>query len=165
MTTLQDLLAAARRVVPEVEPADAAAELEAARPLLLDVREQDEWDAGHLPSAVHVPRGVLEMRIAGVETDKARRVLVYCAGGNRSLLAGESLAKLGYTDVASVAGGFKRWAAEGRPVDQSSALSPDDRKRYARHLVIPEVGEEGQAKLLASRVLLVGAGGLGSPAA
>lgn len=168
MASLKDLLAAARRVVAEIDPARAQAEVESAGdrpPLLLDVREPDEWQAGHVPGAVHLSRGMLEMRIESIEPDRGRRILVYCAGGNRSLLAAESLARLGYGDVASVAGGFKRWKDEGRPQKIPAAFSADDRRRYARHLVIPEVGEEGQARLLASRVLLVGAGGLGSPAA
>lgn len=168
-TTLADLLKRARERVKEVSPAEAAAEASSPggrAPLLLDVREDDEWQAGRIEGAVHVPRGLLEMRVESVEPDRSRRILVYCAGGNRSLLAGEALQSLGYADVASVAGGFKRWKDEGRPVQTAQAgLSVEDRRRYARHLAIPEVGETGQQKLLASKVLLVGAGGLGSPAA
>lgn len=166
MPTLQDLLAAARRSVEELDPGHASAELEGAKaPLLLDVREPDEWESGHLPGAVHVARGLLELRIDAIESDRSRRILLYCAGGGRSLLAAEALQRMGFTSVASMAGGMKRWKDEGRPIAISATLSSDDRSRYARHLVIPEVGEQGQRKLLDSKVLLVGAGGLGSPAA
>ena len=164
MPTLQDLLKRARDRVPEIDPAQAESELPRG-PLVLDVREPDEWDGGHVPGATHVPRGLLELRAETLEPDRSRRILVYCAGGTRSLLAADSLKSLGYEDVASVTGGFKRWKDEGRPVELSQGLSKTDRARYARHLAIPEVGEAGQAKLLASKVLLVGAGGLGSPAA
>ena len=168
-SSVKDLLTALRLTVPETDPAGAAQELgtgpAGVAPLLLDVREADEWQTGHVPGATHVPRGVLEMRIEGIEPDRSRRILLYCAGGNRSLLAAESLQRLGYANIASVAGGFARWKDEGRPVKAPVVLSPDDRRRYARHLSIPEVGEEGQARLLASKVVLVGAGGLGSPAA
>ena len=166
MPTLQDLLRRARESVPEIDPARAAAELESsAPPVVVDVREPDEREGGHVPGATHVPRGLLELRVEALEPDRGRRILVYCAGGTRSLLAAQALQGLGYSDVASVAGGFKRWKDEGRPVAIEKGLSKDERLRYARHLAIPEVGEEGQAKLLASKVLLVGAGGLGSPAA
>jgi molybdopterin/thiamine biosynthesis adenylyltransferase/rhodanese-related sulfurtransferase len=167
MGSIQDLLKKLRETVPEVDPERAASEMqahEAARPLLVDVREADEWAEGHVPGAVHVPRGFLEMRIEGLQPSRQRRVLLYCAGGNRSLLAAESLQRLGYDDVASVRGGFKRWKDEGRTVETPATLSAQERRRYARHLSIPEVGEAGQLKLLASKVLLVGAGGLGSPA-
>src|SRR6185436_3117956 len=107
----------------------------------------------------------LEMRIEGLAPDRSRRVLLYCAGGNRSLLAAESLQRLGYRDVASVAGGLKRWKDNGLPVETPVVLSADDRRRYSRHIAIPEVGEAGQVKLLRSKALLIGAGGLGSPAA
>jgi len=162
---VQDLLREARQRVPETTPADAATEMAASKPLVLDVREADEWQAGHVPGATHLSRGVLEMRIEGVEPDRHRRILLYCAGGNRSLLAAESLQRLGYDNLASVTGGFKRWKDEGRPFVTPVALSAEDRLRYARHLSIPEVGEAGQEKLLKAKVLLVGAGGLGSPAA
>jgi molybdopterin/thiamine biosynthesis adenylyltransferase/rhodanese-related sulfurtransferase len=165
---IHELLKTLRATVPEVDPERAAAEMARdAPPVLLDVRDRDEWDQGRVPGATHVSKGMLEMRIEQLVPDRARRVLLYCAGGNRSLLAAESLQRLGYRDVASIAGGFKRWKDEGKPVEAPSAqaLSSGDRVRYARHLSIPEVGEEGQARLLASRVLLIGAGGLGSPAA
>lgn len=168
MPSFQDLIRRARGRVPEIAPSELEAGLAAgagAPPLVLDVREPEEWEGGHVPGAAHVPRGLLEMRIETLEQDRSRRILVYCAGGNRSLLAAEALLDLGYRDVASVAGGFQRWKAEGREVAMPSGLGAAERRRYARHLAIPEVGEEGQAKLLASKVLLVGAGGLGSPAA
>jgi molybdopterin/thiamine biosynthesis adenylyltransferase len=168
MTSIQDLLKALRESVAEIEPARAAERLEGPagrRPLLVDVREIDEWEEGHVPGALHLPRGFLEMRIEGLVADRETEMVLYCAGGNRSLLAAEALGRMGYGKVASLTGGLKRWKDEGRPLQVPEALSGMDRKRYARHLAIPEVGEEGQRKLLGSRVLLIGAGGLGSPAA
>ena len=164
MSGLQDLLAGARRSVPEIDPEACEAET-AGGICVLDVREPDEWQAGHVPGALHVPRGLLEMKVEQLVPDRARRILLYCAGGNRSLLAAESLQRMGYADVASVRGGFSRWKGEGRRIETPAVLGDADARRYARHLSIPEVGEEGQRKLLASKVLLVGAGGLGSPAA
>lgn len=160
---IQDLLRSLRQTVPEATPADL--ERDRAAAVVIDVREPDEWETGHVEGALHVPRGFLELRIEALVPARDARILLYCAGGNRSLLAAESLQRLGYGNVASVAGGFKRWKDEGRPFVVPASLSADDRRRYARHLVIPEVGEAGQARLLGSRVLLVGAGGLGSPAA
>jgi molybdopterin/thiamine biosynthesis adenylyltransferase/rhodanese-related sulfurtransferase len=163
--SLQDVLRELRERIEEIDGAALSEEARTRAPLVIDVREPDEWQAGHVPGAAHVPRGVLEMRIEPLEPGRSRRILLYCAGGNRSLLAAEALERLGYTDVASLAGGFRRWKEEGREVVLPHAFSDADRRRYARHVVIPEVGEEGQAKLLRSKVLLVGAGGLGCPAA
>jgi molybdopterin/thiamine biosynthesis adenylyltransferase/rhodanese-related sulfurtransferase len=128
------------------------------------VRELDEWQEGHIPGAVHVPRGFLESRVESTLPDKARAVVVYCAAGNRSAFAAKTLTELGYADVVSLAGGFTDWKRNGLPIDLPRMLSPEKRARYSRHLLIPEVGEEGQMKLLESRILLIGAGGLGSPA-
>jgi sulfur-carrier protein adenylyltransferase/sulfurtransferase len=161
----QDLLAAARERVPEVQVDDLARRIAGGdAPVLVDVREQAEWDEGHIPGAVHVPRGFLENRIAGVASP-GQEVVLSCASGARSLLAGETLRQMGFENVSSLAGGFTRWKQSGQKVVVPRALSPSQRSRYARHISIPEVGEEGQARLLDSKALLIGAGGLGSPAA
>src|SRR5205823_4080206 len=132
--------------------------------LRVDVREVEEWQEGHLPGAVHVPRGNLESRIERVAPDKAQTVLLYCAVGARSAFAAKTLSELGYTDVHSLAGGITDWKQKGFEIVLPRTLSPEKRTRYSRHLLIPEIGEEGQLKLLDARVLLIGAGGLGSPA-
>jgi molybdopterin/thiamine biosynthesis adenylyltransferase/rhodanese-related sulfurtransferase len=132
---------------------------------LLDVREREEWDQGHIPGAIHVPRGSLESRVEQALPDRSRPVVVYCAVGNRSAFATKTLEELGYENVVSLAGGIADWQRRGLPIEQPRALEAGKRSRYSRHLLIPEVGEAGQLKLLESRVLLVGAGGLGSPAA
>ena len=132
---------------------------------LVDVREELEWDLGHIPGALHVSRSHLEWDIETAVPDRASPVILYCAGGFRSLFAGQALARLGYTDVVSMAGGFDAWKGQGLELAAASGLTAAQRQRYSRHLLIPEVGTAGQAKLLASKVLLVGAGGLGSPAA
>jgi molybdopterin/thiamine biosynthesis adenylyltransferase/rhodanese-related sulfurtransferase len=133
---------------------------------LVDVRETDEFATGHLPGAVHVPRGYLEQRIEGAVPDRGQRVVLYCASGNRSALAAHTLSEqLGYQDVTSMTGGITLWKDRGYEVVVPRALSAEQRERYSRHLLIPEVGAEGQQKLLDAKVLLLGAGGLGSPAA
>ncbi len=164
--TYQDLLAAARAEIPEVQVAELADRLggDGAPPVLIDVREQSEWDEGHIPGAVHVPRGYLESRIAGVATPDQPIVLV-CAGGFRSLLAGRNVREMGYEHVESLAGGFTRWKQSGHDYVVPQTLTPQQRARYSRHTLIPEVGEAGQLKLLGAKALLIGAGGLGSPAA
>jgi molybdopterin/thiamine biosynthesis adenylyltransferase/rhodanese-related sulfurtransferase len=163
--TYQDLLAAARAEIPEVHVAQLAERLAGGQaPVLIDVREQGEWDEGHVPGAVHVPRGYLESRIAGVASPDEPVVLV-CAGGFRSLLAARNLREMGYQHVESLAGGFTRWKQSGHEYVVPQTLTPQQRSRYSRHTLIPEVGEAGQLKLLGARVLLIGAGGLGSPAA
>lgn len=161
----QDLLASAREQVPEVQVADLASRREAGdSPLVIDVREQSEWDEGHIPGSIHIPRSFLESRIAGVATPD-QEVVLSCASGNRSLLAGTTLQAMGYGRVESLAGGFQRWKQSGQPYDVPQSLTPDQRSRYSRHVLIPEIGEAGQLQLLGSRALLIGAGGLGSPAA
>ena len=164
MATFRDLLSAAKAQITEVDTA-AAAEHIAKGAVVLDVREPDEYDEGALPGAIHIPRGHLEAQVEGKLLDKSAPVVVYCAGGVRSAFAARTLAELGYTDVFSMAGGFGRWKDEGRPWKQPVTLSAEQRNRYKRHLLLPEVGVEGQAKLLGSKVLMLGAGGLGSPAA
>ena len=130
----------------------------------IDVREQDEWDEGHIPGAVHIPRGNLESRIEGFVPDRTQPVVVYCASGARSAFAAKSLQELGYARPVSLEGGFTDWKRNGYEIELPKSLSPEKRARYSRHLLIPEIGEEGQLRLLESRVLLIGAGGLGSPA-
>jgi molybdopterin/thiamine biosynthesis adenylyltransferase/rhodanese-related sulfurtransferase len=134
--------------------------------VIVDVREQNEWDESHIPGAVHVPRSYLESRIEGAAPDKSSRVVLYCASGNRSAWAADALQKvLGYEHVESMKGGITLWKDRGYEVEYPPSLEPEQRERYSRHLLIPEIGLEGQIKLLESKVLLLGAGGLGSPAA
>jgi molybdopterin/thiamine biosynthesis adenylyltransferase/rhodanese-related sulfurtransferase len=146
-----------------VEPEEANDRLHTS--IFLDVREPDEYDQGAVPGAVHLPRGNLEFQVEGRIPDKSAPIVVYCAGGVRSAFAAQTLGELGYSDVVSLVGGFNRWKDEGRPWSTPQTLTPDQRNRYQRHLLLPEVGEAGQQKLLESKVLLLGAGGLGSPAA
>jgi len=138
-----------------------------ARPgvVVLDVREPDEYEQGAVPGAVHIPRGHLESQVEDRIPDRSAPVVVYCAGGTRSAFAAKTLGELGYTDVVSMVGGFNRWKDEGRSWAAPRTLSPAQRNRYQRHLLLPEVGQAGQQRLLESKVLLLGAGGLGSPAA
>src|SRR5919205_1341612 len=134
--------------------------------VLIDVRENDEWDAGHIPGAKHVPRGYLESRIEGAAPDRSQHLVLYCASGNRSALAAHTLRDLlGYEHVESMTGGITLWKDRGYEVEVPKALTPEQRERYSRHLLVPEIGLEGQTKLLESKVLLLGAGGLGSPTA
>jgi molybdopterin/thiamine biosynthesis adenylyltransferase/rhodanese-related sulfurtransferase len=165
MPSYRELLSQVKAEIEEVDAAQARAQLESAEPpLLVDVREHDEWGEGHIPGAVHVPRGHLESRIEHAVRDRSRPLVVYCAGGSRSAFAAKTLEELGYENVASLAGGFTDWKRNGFPTQLPRSLDAAQRRRYSRHLLIPEVGEEGQLKLLDSRVLLIGAGGLGSPA-
>jgi len=164
MATFRDLLADAKGRIRETDPAGAEALL-AEGHLLLDVREPDEYEQGAIPDSLHIPRGNLESGIENRVTDRDQPIVVMCAGGVRSAFAADTLAQLGYTDVVSMDGGFNRWKDEGRDWRAPRTLSPDQRNRYQRHLLLPEVAEEGQLKLLDASVLLLGAGGLGSPAA
>jgi sulfur-carrier protein adenylyltransferase/sulfurtransferase len=164
MPTYQEMLEQKRASVREVDARESA-RLREQGAILVDVREQDEVDQGIIPGAVHIPRGFLEMRIEETIRDRDTPVVLYCAGGVRSIFGAEALTELGYRDVASMAGGFSGWKAAGLPWRVPQTLNADQRRRYSRHLLIPEVGEEGQRKLLDAKVLLVGAGGLGSPAA
>ncbi|HET7856792.1 MAG TPA: molybdopterin-synthase adenylyltransferase MoeB [Gaiellaceae bacterium] len=152
--------------VPEIDVTRARALLSDENPpLLVDVRRQNEWDAGHIAGAVHVPLDELGERIGEVAPDLDRPVLLYCATGNRSLRAARAMAEVGYADAASVAGGIEDWRANGYPVELPDGLEQAQFARYSRHLLIPEVGTRGQRRLLDARILLIGAGGLGSPAA
>ena len=165
MPTFREMLAASKAAIREITTAEAEEELARPGTILLDVREPDEYEQGALAGAVHLPRGNLESSIEGRIPDKSAHVLVMCAGGVRSAFAADTMQQLGYTDVSSVMGGFNRWKDEGRDWSAPRALTPEQRNRYQRHLLLPEVGETGQLKLLDSKVLLLGAGGLGSPAA
>jgi len=163
VSTFKDLIRQVKSAVREVS-VDEAQALARQGAAVVDVREADEWEKGHLPGAVHVPRGFLELRIEEKVPERDRPVVLYCAGGTRSALAARSLAEMGYGNVVSLTGGFGRWKEAGAPVVVPRVLTALQRDRYSRHLLVPEVGEAGQAKLLGSRALLVGAGGLGSPA-
>jgi molybdopterin/thiamine biosynthesis adenylyltransferase/rhodanese-related sulfurtransferase len=165
MATYRELLQQVKSEIDEIDSTEARERVESAEPpLLVDVRERDEWVEGFLPGAVHVPRGFLESRIEQLAPDRSRDIVLYCAGGSRSAFAAKSLRDLGYEHVASLAGGFTDWKRNGFPIDLPRVLGEDKRRRYSRHILIPEVGEEGQLKLLDTRILLIGAGGLGSPA-
>jgi sulfur-carrier protein adenylyltransferase/sulfurtransferase len=169
----REIMRQARRQVPEWSPSQVnealAVQHEADATnqeiVLVDVREKHEWNEGHLPGAIHVPRGYRELQIEEAVPDKSKTVVLYCAGGVRSLMAGVTLQQMGYQNPISMSGGFGQWKGNGYPFVQPRMMSEAQSKRYSRHLLIPEVGEAGQFKLLDSRVLLIGAGGLGSPAA
>ncbi|GAC1438533.1 MAG: molybdopterin-synthase adenylyltransferase MoeB [Solirubrobacteraceae bacterium] len=151
--------------IDEVDPS-AVHELLGNGVAIIDVRETDEFARGHLPGATHVPRGYLESRIDGVVPDRSQRVVLYCASGQRSALAANTLLReLGYENVESMTGGYTLWKDRGYEVDVPRAMSAEQRERYSRHLLVPEIGDAGQAKLLDAKVLLLGAGGLGSPTA
>jgi len=165
MATFRDLLAAAKSAITEVDTATAEAQINAGGVTVLDVREPDEHAEGALIGALHIPRGHLEAQVEGRILDKDAPVIVYCAGGVRSAFAARTLGELGYSNVLSMAGGYGKWKDEGRKWKAPASLTPEQSNRYKRHLLLPEVGVEGQAKLLDSKVLLLGAGGLGSPAA
>ena len=161
MPTYRELLQQTKGEISEIDAKTAQATPDA---VWVDVREADEWQEGHLPGAVHVPRGYLESRIEGVAPDKTQPVILYCAAANRSAFAAKTLLELGYENVHSLAGGFTDWKRNGLEIVMPRTLSPEKRTRYSRHLLIPEIGEEGQLRLLDSKILLIGAGGLGSPA-
>jgi molybdopterin/thiamine biosynthesis adenylyltransferase/rhodanese-related sulfurtransferase len=163
MPSARDLLDDARRVIPEVTPQQVAADKHSRT--LIDVRERNEFEEGHIPGALHLSKGFIEVQVEDRVPAKDTPITLYCAGGVRSLLAARSLHELGYSDVRSMSGGFNGWKQAGFDFDVPRVLTADQKRRYSRHLLIPEVGEEGQAKLLAAKVLLIGAGGLGSPAA
>ncbi len=164
MKAIDQRLAALRALIPEVSPRQAL-ELQRQGAVLVDVREPDEIAAGAPSGALLIGRGYLELNIEDQVPDKERTLVVLCAVGQRSLFASDELRHLGYRDVRNLAGGFNRWKNEGIPFQIPRVLDADARERYSRHLLMPEVGESGQLKLLDSKVLLIGAGGLGSPAA
>jgi molybdopterin/thiamine biosynthesis adenylyltransferase/rhodanese-related sulfurtransferase len=162
-----DLISRAKEEIEEVQPTEANDEMQGDGDVaLVDVREQHEFEERHIDGAVHVPRGHLESRIEQFVPDRSKRVILYCASGTRSALAAKTLAEdLGYEDVASMAGGITLWRDRGLPVVTPRSLSQEQKERYSRHILVPEIGLEGQLKLLDSKVLLLGAGGLGSPTA
>lgn len=160
----RELVERARAQITEIAPVELDGRL-ASEAVIIDVREPSEYEQGALPRAVLVPRGTLESTIATHAPDRDADIVLYCEVGARSALAAVTLTEMGYSRVSSLAGGFDRWKLEGMPWNKPDGLSNDQRTRYARHLRLPEVGEMGQQRLLDARVLLVGAGGLGSPAA
>ncbi len=165
MASFRELLASTKSRIREVDTAEADSRIGQPGTVVLDVREPDEYEQGAIPGAIHIPRGNLESQVEAKVADRGAEVVVYCAGGVRSAFAAETLQQLGYSNVVSMAGGFNKWKNEGRSWATPKTLSPEQRNRYHRHLLLPEVGEAGQQKLLESKVLLLGAGGLGSPAA
>ena len=164
MASFRQLLQQAKASITEVDTAGGQELLDQGY-LLLDVREPDEYEQGAIPDSIHIPRGQLESNIENRVPDHQAKLVVMCAGGVRSALAVQTLEQLGYDNSVSMDGGFNKWKDEGRPWSRPRTLTPEQRSRYQRHLLVPEVGEEGQLKLLNSKVLLLGAGGLGSPAA
>jgi molybdopterin/thiamine biosynthesis adenylyltransferase/rhodanese-related sulfurtransferase len=151
--------------ITEVDPSDVNTSLDQGV-VIVDVRETDEVAQGKIPGAYHVPRGHLESRIEGAAPDRSQRVILYCASGNRSALAARTLVEdLGYANVESMTGGYTLWKDRGYEVEVPRSYTPEQRQRYSRHFLLPEIGEEGQQKLLDAKVLLLGAGGLGSPTA
>ena len=159
-----ELLRQIKSRIDEVDPA-IAREQASNGAVLIDIRESEEWAAGHIPGAKHVPKSYLESRIEGAVPDRSRHVILYCASGNRSAWATRTLLEdLGYEHVESMTGGFTLWKDRGYEVELPRTLTAEQRERYSRHLLLPEVGTEGQQKLLDAKVLLLGAGGLGSPA-
>jgi sulfur-carrier protein adenylyltransferase/sulfurtransferase len=168
MPTGAELIRTIKQQITEVDPRDVHDLVSNGSNgyVIVDVREQHEYEESHLPGAVHVPRGHLESRIEGAAPDKSQRVIAYCASGNRSALAAHTMLNhLGYENVESMTGGITLWKDRGYEVEVPKTLNPEQRERYSRHLLIPEIGLEGQQKLLEAKVLLLGAGGLGSPAA
>jgi sulfur-carrier protein adenylyltransferase/sulfurtransferase len=165
MANFRDLLARTKSEIREVTTAEADELRRKPGAVVLDVREPDEYEQGAIPGALHIPRGQLESTIEGRVPDRSVPVVVHCASGVRSAFAAKTLAELGYTDVVSVIGGFNRWKDEDRDWRAPRSLTKEQRNRYQRHLLLPEVSEAGQLKLLDAKVLLLGAGGLGSPAA
>ncbi len=165
--SFQEIMAEARKSVPEVtaQQVNELLKTNGNSPILLDVRESDEWRQGHLEGALPLPRGFLEIKVESVVPDKNSSVIAYCAGGVRSLLAAKVMKEMGYQNVSSMAGGYAAWKNGGFKWVQDFQYTPEQLVRYSRHFLLPEVGEDGQAKLLQAKVLLVGAGGLGSPAA
>ncbi len=164
MTTFRDFLRQTKARIRETDPAGAQVMLSQGA-VLLDVREPDEFVQGAVQDSIHIPRGHLESNVENLLPNKQATVVVMCAGGVRSAFAAQTLQEFGYQDVVSMDGGFNLWKNEGRPWVLPQALSAEQRNRYHRHLLLPEVGEEGQLKLLGAKVLCLGAGGLGSPAA
>jgi molybdopterin/thiamine biosynthesis adenylyltransferase/rhodanese-related sulfurtransferase len=166
MKTLKDMLAEARAVVPEEGPADLQRRLTGGEPVtVIDVRDPDEHREGYIEPATNVSRGFLEFRIGSVAPDVNSPIVVYCQTGLRSMLSAKALKDLGYGNVVNLQGGYQRWVQSGLPVVKDAPMGTEQLQRYSRHFLLAQVGEKGQRKLLRSKVLLIGAGGLGSPTA
>jgi adenylyltransferase/sulfurtransferase len=166
MTTLKELLAQARQVIPEESPQEVKKRIDSGESLaLIDVRDPDEHRDGFIEPATNISRGFLEFRIGTVAADPGTPIVLYCQTGLRSMLAAKALADLGYRNVVNLRGGFQKWAQSGLPVVKDRPLTTEQIQRYSRHFLLSQVGEKGQRKLLRSKVLLIGAGGLGSPTA
>ena len=166
MKTLKDMLAEARQEIPEQTPAEVKRRLDAGEPLaLIDVRDPDEYRDGFIEPATNISRGFLEFRIGAAASDPKTPIVLYCQSGLRSMLSAKVLHDLGYENVVNLQGGFQRWAQSGLPVVKDKPLTTEQIQRYSRHFLLSQVGEKGQRKLLRSKVLLIGAGGLGSPTA
>jgi adenylyltransferase/sulfurtransferase len=165
--SFQDIMAEARKAIPEVSAQQVNELLKnnGKSPVLLDVRESDEWRQGHLEGALSLPRGFLEIKVETAVPNKETPIIAYCAGGVRSLLAAKVMKEMGYQNVSSMAGGYTAWKNGGFNWVQDFQYTPEQLIRYSRHFLLPEVGEDGQAKLLQAKVLMIGAGGLGSPSA
>jgi sulfur-carrier protein adenylyltransferase/sulfurtransferase len=169
MATFSELLNQVKASIREVSVDDTKARVldraggSGGGPVLIDVRERDEYEQGFIPRAQWIPRGFLELKIEDAVPEREQEIIVYCAGGTRSALAAQALGQLGYSNVSSMAGGFRSWKNAGFTFDRPRVLSPEQIKRYSRHIMLPEVGEVGQGKLLDAKVLFLGAGGLGSP--
>jgi len=163
--TSKNILDEARSTIKQIGIDEARAMIDKPGTVLVDVRDADEWRQGHIAQAVAIPRGFLELRIEEKVPDHKTPVILQCASGTRSLLAARTLRELGYENVYNMTGGFSAWKDRGLPWIADRAFTADELTRYSRHFVIPEVGEKGQAKLLDAKVLLLGAGALGSPSA
>ena len=166
MKTLKEMLAEARQVIPEEGPGQVAKRLQSAEPpVIIDVRDPDEYRDGHIEAAANISRGFLEFRVATAAGDPTTPIVLYCQTGLRSMLAAKALHELGYQNVVNLQGGYQKWAQSGLPVVKDVPMTADQIQRYSRHFLLPQVGDKGQRKLLRSKVLLIGAGGLGSPTA
>src|ERR1700675_422683 len=164
MKTLKEMLGEARQVIPEQPPAELKKRLDAGEGVVvIDVRDPDEYRDGSIEGANNISRGFLEFRIGTAAADQTTPIVLYCRTGLRSMLAAKALHDLGYTNVVNLQGGFQRWAQSGLGVVKDAPLGSEQIQRYSRHFLLPQVGEKGQRKLLRSKVLLIGAGGLGSP--
>lgn len=165
MATFNELLTQVKASIREVSVEETKSRVldRPDGPVLLDVRERDEYEQGFIPRAQWIPRGFLELKIEDAVPERSQEIVIYCAGGTRSAFAAQALNQLGYEKVSSMAGGFRAWKNAGFAFERPRVLNPEQLKRYSRHIMLPEVGEKGQGKLLDAKVLFIGAGGLGSP--
>jgi adenylyltransferase/sulfurtransferase len=166
MKTLKEMLAEARQIVPEEGPADLARRMKSGdKVVVIDVRDPDEFRDGHIEASTNISRGFLEFRIGTAVTDPHTPIVLYCQTGLRSVLAARALKELGYSTVINLQGGYQKWVQSGLPVVREVPMTADQIQRYSRHFLLAQVGDKGQRRLLRSKVLLIGAGGLGSPTA